>query len=52
MAKITQGDVKVTQDNPEESAFRQIRKEKALQKRKEIEEKLRQMLTEYSITKF
>jgi hypothetical protein len=29
-----------------------MRKDKALQKRKEIEEKLRQMLQEYTITKF
>ena len=51
-SKIVDGSVPLVQENREEVALKQIRKDKAFKKRKEIEEKLRQMLFEYTITKF
>ena len=49
--KIESGQVSLVQESREEQALRQIRKDKANKKRKEIEEKLRQMLFEYTLTK-
>lgn len=50
--KIETGKVSLVQENREEEVLAQIRREKATKKRKEIEEKLRQMLFDYTITKF
>lgn len=50
--KIEEGGLPVGQEGREEQVLKQIRKDKASKKRKEIEDRLRQMLSEYTITKY